>query len=197
MWTAAILAGGQARRFDGRDKSGLLVGGCSIVDRQIEVLREVAGELLIVTAWPERRAGRGARVVSDRLPNKGALGGIYTAIVEAQAEQTLVVACDMPFVTAPFLRHLLEAGRGLDAAVPRTATGLHPLCASYARGCAGPIRRRLDAGQLKVTDFLDDVRVREVTSEEIAPYGPEERLLFNVNSPADYARAARLSVILT
>jgi molybdopterin-guanine dinucleotide biosynthesis protein A len=38
MPSAAIAAGGQARRFGGRDKSGLLVEGRSILDRQLGTL---------------------------------------------------------------------------------------------------------------------------------------------------------------
>ena len=36
MASAAILAGGRASRFDGRDKSARVVGGRSIFERQVE-----------------------------------------------------------------------------------------------------------------------------------------------------------------
>ena len=38
-WTAAILAGGQARRLGGVDKSALVVGTRSILERQLSLLR--------------------------------------------------------------------------------------------------------------------------------------------------------------
>jgi molybdenum cofactor guanylyltransferase len=193
--TAAVLAGGRAQRLGGRDKSALCVGAWSILDRQLAELRLVGDEILIVGtgARGDHDAPAGTRVVPDRQPGQGPLGGLYTALVEAAADPVLVLACDMPFVTAPFLRFLVDASRDVDAAVVRTADGFHPLCAAYARACAPVIRRRLESGRLKVIDFLEEVRVREITPQEVARYGREEMLLFNINTPDDYARAGTLA----
>jgi len=158
------------------------------------VLRELAGTILLVTANRERDEVQGLRVVSDLLPGAGPLGGLYTAIRAASPARALVVACDMPFLTAPFLRRLVAAAAGVDAVVPRTADGYHPLCAVYAPSAAEPIRRRIESGRLKVIDALADLRVREIGPEEIAPYDPDGILFFNVNTPDDYQRALRLPV---
>ena len=48
MASAAILAGGRASRFGGRDKSALVVGGRSILDRQVEELAQVADDVMLV-----------------------------------------------------------------------------------------------------------------------------------------------------
>ena len=189
MCTAAIIAGGDARRFGGRDKGALAIGEARIIDREIAVLREVADHLVIVANDPDRYRSLGLPIVEDLVPGAGALGGIYTAITVARDTPTLVVACDMPFLSARFLRHLAIAGGEVDVAIPRTAEGYEPLCASYSRGCADPIRRRIDAGALTVLGVLSDVRVREIGPEEIAPYDPDGTLFFNVNTPDDYARS--------
>jgi molybdopterin-guanine dinucleotide biosynthesis protein A len=125
----------------------------------------------------------------DRIPGAGALGGLYTALVEAPTEQILVIACDMPFLTAPFLTYLVDRGRGVDVAVPCDARGRHPLCASYTRGAADGIHRRIAAGQLRVGDALLDLAVRELGPDELAPFDRDGRLLCNVNTPDDYDRA--------
>lgn len=192
--SAAILAGGQARRLGGVDKAALRLGGVAVIERQLATLRRVARHLLIVANHPERYGSLGPPVVPDLVRGGGALGGIYTAIVSAPTDQTIVVACDLPFLTAAFLRHLAVVGRDVDVAIPRTRDGYHPLCASYSRHASEPIRRRLDAGLLKVTDVLADadVRVREVGPEDVARFDPDAVLLFNVNTPDDYARAERL-----
>ncbi len=188
--TAAILAGGRAQRLGGRDKSALAIGDRSILDRQLAVLRTLTDQVLIIG---DRDAPAGTRAVPDRRPGCGPLGGLYTALVEAATDPVLVLACDMPFVTAPFLRFLVERGREADAVVVRTRDGYHPLCAWYTRACAGAVERRLDAGRLKVTDFLEEVRVREVTPQEVARYGREEMLLFNINTPDDYTQAGTIA----
>lgn len=190
MQTAAILAGGRARRLGGLDKSRIVVGGRTILERQVEVLRGLVDRVVIVTDDPRRFAGAGQPVIADAVPGCGSLGGIYTAVTAADGP-VLVLACDMPFVTAPFLARVIEAGREADIAIPRTADGFHPLCASYAAACAGPLRRRIESGAYKVLDLLSDVRVRELGPDEIAPFDPDGLLLLNLNTPGDLDRAER------
>src|SRR5204863_5451102 len=104
----------------------------------------------------------------------------------------IVVACDMPYVSAPFLAYLAAlAGerrqpRELVAIVPQTERGYHPLCAAYTRAAIGPIERRLAAGQFTMTDLLADVCLRVVPADAIARFGDPHRLLANVNTPAEH-----------
>lgn len=190
--TAAILAGGQARRLGHIDKSALVIGDVRIIDRQLAALRAIADHLLIVSNDAERYASLGVDVVPDLVPGAGALGGIYTAVSASPHRQTLVVACDLPFLTVPFLRHLAAAGREADLAIPRTPDGYQPLCASYSRACLDAIRRRMETGSLKAADLVHDVRVREIGPDEIARFDPAGTLFLNVNTPDDYARACAL-----
>jgi molybdopterin-guanine dinucleotide biosynthesis protein A len=190
MSTAAILAGGRARRLGGLNKSQLVIDGRSILDRQLCVLRQVADRVIIVADDRDRFTDAGVPVFGDLVPAAGALGGIYTALSIAK-EPVMIVACDMPYLTAPFLSHVMNAARTADLAVPRSADGYHPLCACYTEACVGPIRQRLDAGQLKVIDLFGDVRVHAIEPETIATFDPDGLLLLNVNTPDDLARAHR------
>jgi molybdopterin-guanine dinucleotide biosynthesis protein A len=190
MSTAAILAGGRARRLGGLDKSQLVIDGRTILDRQLRVLRHVADRVVIVANDPDRFADVGVPVFEDLVPGTGALGGIYTALVIAK-EPVMVVACDMPHLTAPFLAHVMDAGRKADMALPHTADGYHPLCACYTQTCLEPIRQRLETGRLKVLDLLGDVHVRTIEPVELAAFDPDGLLLLNINTPDDLARAQR------
>ena len=192
MCTAAILAGGQARRFGGRPKALLPLGDRRIIDRQIAVLGTVANRVAIVTNDLERYGALGVPIWEDLFPGTGPLGGIYTALVRA-ATRTLVVAGDMPFLTPAFLRHLHQVGLDADVAVARTADGFHPLCASYGEACVNVIRQRLERGALKVGDLLAQLQVREIGPDELRPFDPDGTLLFNVNTPEDYARGLELA----
>ena len=188
MQTAAILAGGRARRLGGRDKSQLVIGGRTILARQLDVLQRLVPRVVVVANDAEAFAGAGLPVLPDAVPGGGSLGGIYTALAHAGGP-VLVLACDMPFVTAPFLARVIEAGREADIAIPRGKDGYQPLCANYAPSCVGPLRRRIEQGALKVVDLLADVRVREIGPDEIAPFDPDGLLLLNVNTAADVDRA--------
>src|SRR5512139_3858067 len=109
MWTAAILAGGQARRLGGLNKSALAVGASTVLQRQLAALHGLTPHILIVGRDSMPGLDGGIRVVPDRVAGAGALGGVYTALLEAPTDVVLVMACDMPYVTAPFLEALVHA----------------------------------------------------------------------------------------
>jgi molybdopterin-guanine dinucleotide biosynthesis protein A len=188
---AAILAGGRAERFGGVNKGGLALGGTAIVDRQLAALRAIASEVFVVGPSADAWTRRGLRVVPDEIAGKGALGGLYTAVVRSPCDRTLVLACDMPFVPAGFL-HRLAAEDSADAVVPRTARGYEPLCAIYSRACAPGLRARIDRGDLQASTPPDGVRVAEIGPEIIAVYDRHGMIFTNVNTPHDYERARDL-----
>ena len=188
VFSAAILAGGNARRLGGVDKSALAIGSSSILDRQLSLLRGLTPHILIVASERSRGLTAGVPVVVDRIAGAGSLGGLYTALMEAPTEQVLVIACDMPCLTAPFLMRLVSLGEHVDAAVPRDARGRHPLCASYSRRVAGHLKARIESGDLRVIEALADLNVLELGPDELAPFDSDGLLLLNVNTPDDYAR---------
>ena len=193
MLAAAILAGGAARRLGGAAKALLHIGDRRIIDRQLDVLQAVIPTIFIVAPDPSPYGGLGLQVVQDLIPGAGALGGIYTAIVASPAPRTLVLACDMPFVTAALVRLLASPEHeGADVVIPRTVRGLEPLCAVYTKACAAPIRTRIDRGELQASTLPEGVRVSEIGPDVLAALDDDGRLFANVNTPHDYARAAGL-----
>ncbi len=191
--TAAIIAGGAASRLGGRDKTALLVGDRSILERQLDVLRPITDEIIIVGDHAGRIPPHGVRVLEDRIAGAGALGAIYTALLSSSASRVLAIACDLPFLTERFLRRLLRAGGEADLAIPRPADGYQPLCACYSPACLEPLARRIDLAALRVQDLVADVRTRELGPAELAKYDADGLLFFNVNTPEDHRRAQRLA----
>jgi molybdopterin-guanine dinucleotide biosynthesis protein A len=190
--SGAILAGGRARRFGGHAKGALLVGGRSIFDRQVAELSLVVDDILLVGDPAPTAASSMVRPIPDRVPGCGPLGGLDAALAAARGSSLVLVACDMPFVTAAFLGHLLALTSDADAVVPRTERGYHPLCAAYTRGCQAAVTSRLAARRLEMVGLLEDVCVRVVTGDELDAFGARDKLLANVNTPSDFKRIALL-----
>jgi len=189
--SAAILAGGRARRFGGADKASLVVGGARIIERQLAALATLTDDVRIVSNDPARYAALGVRVIPDRIAGAGPLGGLHAALVDAGHRGVIVLACDLPFVTAAFLEALaIEFGTGeeIDAVVPRSPRGLEPLCALYAARCAETVQRRIEAGNLEVRGLLTEVRCKELRPEDVASFD-DGSVFLNVNTPHDYERA--------
>jgi molybdopterin-guanine dinucleotide biosynthesis protein A len=158
----------------------------------IERLGDLTDDILVIgrrSATPTVAAS--LRVVKDRAPGCGPLGGLDTALAHARYDTVVLVACDMPYVTSPLLAHLgalihPPGETAMDAVVPRTQRGYHPLCAAYRRACHDAVIGRLAAGQLRMRGLLEDLRVRDVSRDELMEFGDPDRLLTNVNTAQDY-----------
>lgn len=191
--TGVILAGGAASRYGGRPKGLERVGGRRVIDRVAESLREAADSLLLIANDPAASAWLpDVPIAADVRTNCGSLGGIHAAIVRA-GRPVLVVAWDMPFVPPALLRALREAGARADAALPESGSrrGVEPLCAYYSTTCVPAIERRLDASDMRVVSFFEDVRVERLPERDVRRFGDPAVLFMNVNTPDDLALAER------
>jgi molybdopterin-guanine dinucleotide biosynthesis protein A len=192
----AIIAGGDATRLGGRPKGLERVGGVRILDRLTDVLGEALGTtpLLVANAADAGTWRPELRVVRDLRPGLGALGGIYTAVVEAPAP-VVCVAWDMPFVTPELVRALANGLDDWDAFLPESdggRQGVEPLCAAYGPACAPAIAARVAAGDLRAVGFHGAVRVGRLPLDAVRRIGDPARLFFNVNTTDDLARAEAL-----
>jgi molybdopterin-guanine dinucleotide biosynthesis protein A len=191
----AVLAGGAARRYGGRPKGLIELGGRRILDRVVDALHAVTGEPpLLVANAPEGPTWRpDLHTIPDVRPDCGSLGGIYTAVV-AGAGPVLCVAWDMPFVSPELLRVLADGSAGYDAFLPESdgRRGVEPLCAVYAPACGPAIERQLAGGNLKAIGFHPEVKVGTLRLERVREFGDPDVLFFNVNTPADLERAEAL-----
>ncbi len=182
--TGAILAGGHSTRM-GTNKALLRVGGVRLVDGAAAALRAIFPEVLLVASDAEPYVGLGLPILPDLVPEKGPLGGIYTAVTAASHTHTFCLACDMPFPNPGLIRFLAGLAAGYDAVVPRTADGLQPLHALYGKGCLPAIRRQIEADRLKIDRLFERVRVRYVDEAELRSYDPGLQSFWNLNTRED------------
>ncbi len=177
------------------NKALLPWGEDTLIGRAVEVLSSVAEKVWVIANSEETFCSLGLRVREDIRPNCGCLGGIYTGLVIAETEYSLVLACDTPLIRSDFLNFLVAQAEGWDVVIPKTASGYEPLCAVYSRTCLKPIQRQLEEGRLKVTDFLEQVRVRIVGEDEIGRFDEAGRMFTNINTRAEYERALQIAAM--
>jgi len=190
--SGVILAGGKSRRMGGSPKALIPFGDRPLIQYIVETLGSVLPDCLIVTNSPELYAFLGCPMVGDIFQESGSLGGIYSGLSETPGDAALCVACDMPFLSSGLIAYLVSRASEADVVIPDLGGELQPLHAIYAKTCLPAMRRRLEAGQLKITGFFDEVRVLHVSSELVAPFADRELAFMNLNTPDDLARAQAL-----
>ncbi len=166
--------------------------GRPLIQRVIERLAPLADEVLITTNDPEPLRFLKLPLLADLRPGRGALGGLYTALVSARHPCVAVVACDMPFASGPLFvasAGLLEQDR-VDVVIAETAEGFEPLHAVYRREtCVPAIEAAMEANQWRVISWFPQVQVRKLKPAELARYDPDGLAFSNVNTPEEFAAA--------
>ena len=166
----------------GRDKALLPFRGGALAEFVAQTVAEAAGTAVLI-GDPALYAAFPYPAIADRYPGEGPLGGILTALHHTSADWNLVVACDMPGLSAAFLTPILEAAEqsGADALLPVGPSGRpEPLCAVYHRRALEPLEGEFRGGQRKVTAALQAVRAERLPVGEVA-------MFHNVNTPEDWA----------
>ena len=123
-------------------------------------------------------------VVVDRVADAGPLAGLEAALVRARFPRLLVVAVDLPAMTSDYLCRLVDRAAEGTGVVPVRDGRYEPLAALYPRRVLDMVRRRLDAGDLRLQAFVrESVGCGMVVECVVAP--DEEPLFANWNHPSD------------
>jgi molybdopterin-guanine dinucleotide biosynthesis protein A len=166
----------------GRDKALLPFRGGSLATHGAAIVTEAAGSAAFI-GDPVKYGHLGYPVFADQYPGEGPLGGIATALGVTTADWNLVLACDMPAITAEVLSEVLSEaeGCGADVVMPCGRSGRwEPLGAVYHRRCLPTLTRALASGVRKITDGLGELA--------IARYAVNDDSWFqNLNTPGEWA----------
>jgi molybdopterin-guanine dinucleotide biosynthesis protein A len=175
---AVVLAGGDARRLDGLDKTAIEVGGRSLLDLALEA---VNGAREIVVVGPRRRTSRPVRWTSESPAGGGPLRATIAGLELVRSDVVVVLAVDYPFVTPETVAELIRAARSRDGAALQDEGGsMHYVVGAYqteALRAAVDARPRADASMRSLFVTLDLAAVRA------------DRAALDIDTPEDLERA--------
>jgi molybdenum cofactor guanylyltransferase len=184
---AAVLAGGAGKRMGG-PKAGLSLGDRPLISYALEAMREPTVEVVVVAKPDTPLPDLDDEVWREPARPRHPLCGIVTALRQGK-EALLVCGCDMPFVTPELAGWL---GSFTDPLViPEAGGRLHPLLARYSPELLPALERGLEA-ERAIAEVVGELDPRRISEDELRRFGDPERLLFNVNTPTDLARAEEL-----
>jgi molybdopterin-guanine dinucleotide biosynthesis protein A len=180
-----LLVGGKSSRM-GTHKALLPFRGNPLARSLAELLERAAGSVVLV-GNPQLAPQVGYPAIPDLYPGEGPLGGILTALAHTACDWNLLVACDMPGLSAEFLTGLLEAAdrSGADVLLPVGPGGLpEPLCAVYHRRSHAPLAAAFARGVRKIVAALEENAALAVCRWPVAEAG----VFQNVNTPEDWSQ---------
>jgi molybdopterin-guanine dinucleotide biosynthesis protein A len=189
-----VLGGGQSQRM-GRDKRRLHWEGEPFLDRICRLMSTLFDDVLVVTAQEDYDCSHlPVRLVTDKIPQKGSLGGLYTGLMEAKNTLTFVVACDMPFLLKESISRLCLLPHN-DVLVVKLSNGLQPLHARYSKRCAPIIEQMIQEGDLKIQNLVAQpgLKVEIIQETLFDDIDPHRQSFMNINTPADLEFARKTS----
>lgn len=189
--SAILVAGGRSRRL-GRDKRFIEIGGQTLFDRSLATLESLFSEVIVVVAEKSQHFNaQGALLVSDLIPDRGSLGGLYTGLSHATHPRAFAIACDMPFLNPSVIRYLVELASQADVVMPKLTTGLQPMHAVYATRCVPLLEEMARTNRLRIHELAENptLAVRLVPEADLVQFDPDLRSFHNINTPEDLERA--------
>jgi molybdopterin-guanine dinucleotide biosynthesis protein A len=175
----------------GRDKATLQLGDGTSLQHAVAALGTISSELIIAAGnRPVQNLDYDALWVPDPPGAVGPLAGLAAGLSAASHPVSIVVACDMPFLSPRLLRYLLNSADDCDAVVPMARGRAQPLHAVYSRNCLPTIRSLLRTGAPSMRDLLSRLRVKVVGESRCRELDPEDLSAFNMNTVDDFRIAS-------
>jgi molybdopterin-guanine dinucleotide biosynthesis protein A len=183
-----VLAGGHGNRIGGA-KATVELAGHPLIDHPLAAVEAASLEPVVVAKRDSELPPLSARVIHEPDQPRHPLCGIVAALRHAGARPAIVVACDMPFVTAALLAWL--AARPEPLVVPLVDGRPQPLLARYDPSLLPELEGAL-ADEAPLQRIVASLKPRFVSEDDLWRFGDPRRLCFNVNTPADAESAERL-----
>jgi len=195
MLTIVFQAGGESQRM-GSDKALIDYLGQPLIKHVIQRVEQLADQILVTTNDPDSYNFLGLPLFRDIIPDRGSLGGLYTAISAANHPLVAVLACDMPFLNPGLLEYEVDQinSRNVDVVIPQTNSGLEPFHAVYRRDtCLEPIKSSLDSGKWRVDSWFPEVNLHIISQNTLVKFDPQLLSFFNINTPGDLEDALQIA----
>jgi molybdenum cofactor guanylyltransferase len=182
--SAVLLAGGESMRMR-RDKATLPWRGRPLWEWQIEKLRALRPEKIVVSARSELPwCPADAELILDTPPSRGPLSGLSAALASIETDHLLALAVDIPFMTTEHLRHLCSLASMGMGVVPIIDGNAEPLAAIYPKESRAVLLEALQSKNFSLQPIVRKL-IKLDLLKEMPIAGPEREFYKNINEPRD------------
>lgn len=186
--TALILAGGKSSRF-GRDKAYLKLNNRSVVGILANEACKVCDQVIIVSdtgrkfVFPENK---NLREIADLKQGQGPMGGLHTGLIAARNETCLLMACDMPFLTAELMQLFIENSAGFDLVLPQIGADIEPMFGIYKKTLLPAADKCLAEKRRSLLNLIKAGKTLFLTEDIWGKTDDRKKAFYNINYLADY-----------
>jgi molybdopterin-guanine dinucleotide biosynthesis protein A len=185
--SAAIFAGGKSKRF-GTDKAFMKFDRHSVTAHLSSLLQNLFNDVFIVSN-EKKNIIENQTLHTDIYPDKGPLGGLYTALKYSEHSYCFVTACDTPFINEELIKLLWERKKTADAVIPVWEEKSEPLAAFYNVRCISKIEELFKTDILSLKNLIDTLDVEKVDLSKIYTEAELRKLFFNINTAENFVIA--------
>lgn len=175
-----VLAGGKSSRF-GEDKALAKWGGTTLLERALGLLSALDLDPEVIVSPDKKYSLLTCPTHNDIIPEKGPLGGLYTAFSLFPESALLVLTCDMPFLTQDVLRELVrEHQKSGCPVVFDTPQGRQPFPGIYLSAFKTQAQECLHSERPSIKHFLS-----RIPQLKVLPAPSDTKIFVNVNTRED------------
>lgn len=173
--TGIILSGGNSIRM-GSDKGLLNYNNKSFIDHIKNAMLPLVNDVMLISNHKAHQVFHLKRH-EDLIPGAGPLAGLYTGLYYSKTEYNLVLSCDVPLITTPILKKLVDNIDGSDIVMFQTDDRINPLVALYRRSSKSILSELLQKGERRVQTAIRHLKVKTILLGET-----DWKFLANVNT---------------
>jgi len=186
---AIILAGGKSSRF-GSDKAMYKLEQKPMLENIVEKLEVFFDNIYIIGNEKQKlkEVNRQIKFLSDIIPDKGPLGGLYTGLSESDSQFNYLQACDMPFICEEYLNFMksyIKEDSNYDAYIPVKDGYLEPFVGIYNKSIKNDILKLIKKEQLNFDYLFNEINIKKIPEEEIEKVADPKKIFFNINRKED------------
>ncbi len=178
--SGVILSGGRSSRMK-YNKAFAEINSRSSIEIIIDKFSAFFDETIIISNEPEIYKKFGLPIYTDIYPRLGPISGIHSALCHSGFDAIFLLGCDVPFISMPMVKYMLNKLNGFDTVVPSIDSYLQPISAVYSKSCLPLLTDCLENNKLKLTMIFEELNSLIVDENDLQQFGTIEEILFNVN----------------
>jgi molybdopterin-guanine dinucleotide biosynthesis protein A len=198
--TGVILAGGKSTRM-GTNKSLLTLGGITIIERVVNLMKDIFYSVILITNEKEKYSFLKLPMYEDIYKGIGPLAGIHSALTNSSTEKNFIISCDIPLMTSEVIKYLIEFPTLKPITITRADNFIQQLCGVYSKSLLpeiekiiknsinsnqderNPVQKKRGCNVLELVKTVDS----EIIDIEKEYIGYIPGTFYNMNNPEEYS----------